>query len=138
MIVFAYVYGPEPGPDLLVVNGQVILGLFSSLKVINNSPPPSPITIISSVKGLVPGGNNFGLTRFVGTAFTPDTTNLNAYQLIPPGGGGGGGGAIPGVSALVPSSGSTAGGTSVSMTGSNLTGATAVEFPRKSGQGVKG
>ena len=69
------------------------------------------------------GAVNVVVTTSGGTA-----TSTNGFTYVTP--------PVPTVTALNPTSGSTAGGTSVTITGTNLTGATAVSFGGTAATGV--
>ena len=114
-----------------------------NVPVDSSSPYASgaPVTVLGNVGTPAPlanagytfGGWSLSTTGAAITSFTMPASNTTLYAVWTantpaPGGGGGGGPAVPVVTSVNLNTGSTAGGTSVTISGNNLTGATVVDF----------
>jgi hypothetical protein len=91
----------------------------NTLRLDNLSVPPGGCTVTFSFKGISAGPAAFGLSAFTPDAY-PQTPAASTNITV--------GGLAPTVTALSPATGPLAGGTAVTLTGTDFTGATAVTF----------
>jgi hypothetical protein len=108
--------GPLPGGNLVTLTGT---GLTEVAGVFFGSVPASSFTIVDSthITAVAPGGNPAGPVQV--TVTTPSgTSNAMSYFYVP----------APVLTDVSPTQGPTAGGNTVTLTGSGFTGTTSVHF----------
>ncbi len=120
----------------ITIIGNGFTGATSVLIVSSTPPGYAPVTIVGQVTNTtvvvsIPTNIPAGTYYLVVTTSGSSQENSNSQLTISNSGGGGGGGggsSAPVVSSISPTSGPTSGGTSVTITGTSFTGATAVSF----------
>ena len=117
--------GPQAGGNTVTVNGSGFSGIptvdFGSIAGVGVTGVTS-----TSLTVTVPAGTGTVSVTVVTASGGASTPLANAYTYT----------ALPTVTGISPSSGPTAGGTSVTVSGTNLTGATAVHFGSTAGTGI--
>jgi formylglycine-generating enzyme required for sulfatase activity len=120
----APVAGPVAGGTTIAINGTNLTG---STSVTVGGVAAIGVTVVSATKvtAVTPPGSagtsDVSITTPWGTA-----TRANAFTYFPP----------PTISGITPNSGSTLGGTAITITGTDFTGATSVKFGTKVATGV--
>lgn len=109
--------GPEAGGTSVTINGTGFLGTTA---VNFGSTPATSYSIdsLTKITAVAPAGTSTVDVRVVNPTGTSANTAADDFKYIP----------RPVITAIAPVRGPTAGGTSVTITGTNLTGATAVSF----------
>ena len=110
--------GPLAGGANIVITGSGF-SMVTGVKFGSTTVTYYTVTNTTSISATVPSGTagtvDITVTNTLGTS---STSSADQYTYV----------AAPTISSISPSTGSTAGGTSVSITGTNLTGASAVKF----------
>ncbi|MES2835159.1 MAG: IPT/TIG domain-containing protein [Pseudomonadota bacterium] len=107
----------SPGGTCTV--GSASVPTTTSVQLNNIVAPPGACTITFSYQGTSAGTATFGVPAFTPSGYPQTPAASVTFQVIP---------AVPTVTALSPASGPLAGGTSVTLTGTDFTGVTAVRF----------
>ncbi|WP_285597436.1 IPT/TIG domain-containing protein [Kineosporia sp. NBRC 101731] len=111
------VKGPEAGGTSVTVTGSGFLGT-TDVKFGSTSATSYTINSLTSITAVAPAGTSTTDVRVVNPAGTSANTAADDYTYVP----------RPVITAVAPVRGPTAGGTTVTITGTNLTAATAVSF----------
>ncbi|WP_345718612.1 IPT/TIG domain-containing protein [Kineosporia mesophila] len=109
--------GPEAGGTSVTVTGTGFLGT-TDVKFGTTSATSYTITSPTSITAVAPAGTGTTDVRVINPAGTSANTAADDYTYVP----------RPVITAVAPVRGPTAGGTTVTVTGTNLTAATAVSF----------
>lgn len=129
-ITFTYQTPPAPSISTITPNSGLLAGgatvtidgsnLAGTSQVTFGGVPSTSVTVTSNtqVRALVPAGTNPGTVPVVATTPGGTSNNTKTFTYLPP----------PTIAALNPANGPITGGTSVTITGTNFTGATAVKF----------
>ena len=109
--------GAETGATSVTITGTGFLGT-SDVKFGSTSATSYTINSLTSITAVAPAGTGTVDVRVVNPAGTSANTAADDFTYVPK----------PVITAINPTRGPTAGGTSVTITGTNLTGTTAVTF----------
>ena len=110
--------GPTAGTNTVTVAGSGFVSGSTTVDFGSNAGTSVDVTSSSSLSVVVPAGSGTVPVTVITTGGGASTPLADAYTYV----------TTPTVTGVSPSSGSTAGGTTVTITGTNLTGATAVSI----------
>ena len=112
--------GPQGGTNTVTVTGTGFVSGSTAVDFGTNAGTSVDVTSSTSLSVVVPSGTGTVSVTVITTGGGSSTPLASAYTYNAP--------ALPTVTGVSPASGPTAGGTSVTVSGTNLTGATAVDF----------
>ncbi len=122
--------GPQGGTNTVTLTGSGFVSGSTGVEFGTNAGTSVNVSSGTSLTVVVPAGTGTVSVSVITTGGGSSTPLASAYTYNAP--------ALPTVTGVSPANGPTAGGTSVTVTGTNLTGATAVAFGSNAGTSISG